>query len=228
MRILYVDDDEQMRTLIECILTKAGYESCAACDGLEALEKAASWDPDLIIMDVMMPNLNGFEACERLREGGVRTPIIFLSAKGDIVDKGVGFAAGADDYLVKPFSPEELVMRVQAHLRQYDRLSDMQAKTIREGGLLLDLRCFRAFVEGKEALLTPTEFRILAYLAQRKGEIVTREQLIKEVWGTEFVGETSSVTVFIRKIREKIEADPSRPQLIKTRRNVGYIFGMDG
>jgi two-component system response regulator VicR len=175
----------------------------------------------------MMPKMDGYHVCNTLRANGVRIPIIFLSAKGDIVDKGIGFSVGGDDYLVKPFSPEELLMRIQAHLRQYDRMASLQVSLIREGNLEIDVNRRKLLISGHEVILTPKEFQILAFLAQHKGQIVTREQLVLEVWGEEFIGETSSVAVFIRKIREKIEQDPSHPDLLRTVRNSGYIFGLE-
>jgi two-component system response regulator VicR len=175
----------------------------------------------------MMPKMDGFHVCAQLRDQGVRVPIIFLSAKGDIVDKGVGFSAGADDYLVKPFSPDELLMRIKAHLRQFERVSEMPLAPLCEGSIEIDPRRHRVSRNGREIAFTPKEFQILAYLAQHRLEIVTRQQLTREVWGEDFVGETSSIAVFIRKIREKIEDDPSHPSLLRTMRNVGYIFGLD-
>lgn len=227
MKILLADDEPSMQALIGQIVEDGGYAFCGALDGLKAMEVAQSEKPDLIILDVMMPGMDGFEVCRLLRGQGVAVPIIILSAKGEIVDKSIGFSAGADDYLVKPFSPEELLMRIRAHLRRENRSSALQLATLRIHDLEIDTARHRLFLKGAEVLLTPKETHILAYLAHHRGEIVTREQLIEEVWGEEFVGETSSVAVFIRKLREKIEEDPSHPALIKTVRNAGYIFADD-
>jgi two-component system response regulator VicR len=183
--------------------------------------------PDLIILDVMMPKMSGFHVCNQLREQGVRVPIIILSAKGDIVDKGVGFSAGADDYLVKPFDPDELLMHIQAHLRQFERVSEFTASSIHEDNIEIDLRRHRVLRDGREVPFTPKEFEVLSLLALHRGEIVTRAQLTHEIWGEHYDGEIASVAVFIRKIREKIEDDPSHPLLLRTLRNVGYIFGLD-
>jgi two-component system response regulator VicR len=224
MKILLADDEPSIQTLVRRIVEDGGYEFCLARDGEEVFGIVRSENPDLIILDVMMPRMSGFHVCNALREQGVLVPILILSAKGDIVDKSVGFSAGADDYLVKPFSPDELLLRIRAHLRQRDRLVTGQMQAITVGGLEIDIARHRVTLHGAEIVLTPKEFLILAYLARHHGEIVTREQLIQEVWGEEFIGETSSVAVFIRKLREKIEEDPSHPTHIKTVRNAGYIF----
>jgi two-component system response regulator VicR len=227
MKIMLADDEQSMQNLVRRIVEDGGYGFCSVEDGLAVFSMIEDEAPDLLILDVMMPGMDGFRVCAALRQSGVLIPIIILSAKGDIVDKNVGFSSGADDYLVKPFTPEELLMRIQAHLRQHNRISTAQMQSIREGDLEIEPLRFRVFVGGEAVLFTPKEFQILLYLAQHRGEIVTREQLVKEVWGEDFVGETSSVAVFIRKIREKVEDDPSHPRLVRTVRNVGYIFGLE-
>ncbi|MDR1184361.1 MAG: response regulator transcription factor [Coriobacteriales bacterium] len=227
MRILFADDEPSMRKLVQRVLEDGDYEFCLAENGAEVFSLVATEHPDLIILDVMMPRMDGYHVCAQLREQGVRVPIIFLSAKGDIVDKGVGFSAGGDDYLVKPFSPDELLMRVKAHLRQFERVSESAASSIREGTIEIDLRRHRVLRNEREVPFTPKEFEILSYLAQHRSEIVTREQLTREIWGENYAGEIASVAVFIRKIREKIEEDPSHPLLLRTLRNIGYIFGLD-
>jgi two-component system response regulator VicR len=227
MKIALADDERSIQRLVQRIVEDSGYVFCSVEDGLAVFEMVEHESPDLIILDVMMPGMDGFHVCFELRKLGITVPIIILSAKGDIVDKRSGFDVGADDYLVKPFSPEELLMRIQAHLRQHDRVASLQKVSIQEGEIEIQPTRFKILRQGEEIPFTAKEFQILVFLAEHRGEIVTREQLIEEVWGEEFVGETSSVAVFIRKIREKIEEDPSHPQLIKTMRNVGYIFGMD-
>jgi two-component system response regulator VicR len=224
---MLADDEASMRRIVQLIVEDGGYEFCAANDGAEVLTVIENEHPDLLLLDVMMPRMDGFHVCSHLREQGLRIPIIFLSAKGDIVDKGVGFSAGGDDYLVKPFSPEELLMRIRAHLRQFERVFEQTMQSIHEGSLEIDLRRHRVLRDGKNVPFTPKEFQVLAYLAQHKNEIVTREELTREVWGDDFTGEVSSIAVFIRKIREKIEDDPSHPRLLRTTRSVGYLFGLE-
>ncbi len=227
MLIMLADDEPSIHSVVKRILDDAGYELCVAYDGVEAISVWERDKPDLIILDVMMPRLDGFQVCKALRDKGCMTPILFLSAKGDLVDKGVGFTSGGDDYLVKPFSPEELLMRIKAHLRQHDRFTQREQQVMQVGTLQINTRRRQVTNDGNEIMLTPKEYEILEFLAQCKGEIVTREQLIRKVWGDEFVGETSSVSVFMRRIREKIETDPSHPVLLKTVRNVGYMMGSE-
>jgi two-component system response regulator VicR len=222
---MLVDDEENMRFLIERIMINDGYDFCFASDGLEAFEVYKQEEPDLVILDVMMPKLNGYEVCQRLRASGVTVPIIFLSAKGDIVDKGAGFGVGGDDYLVKPFSPKELSLRVDARLKQHTRAVVQQKGLIDVFGIEFDPKRHRVDISGKLVELTPKEFKILHLLASHPGEVFTREQIIDEVWGNEYVGETTSIAVFVRKIREKIEEDPAHPRYLQTVWHLGYRFG---
>ncbi len=230
MKIMLADDEESIRILVEHIVTEDGYEFCYAADGVEALNVIKQERPDLLILDVMMPKLNGFDVCAKLREQGRRVPIIILSAKGDIVDKSVGFKAGADDYLVKPFSSLELSLRIEALLRRKSRKSkSTQLSEVADSYKIDDLEIYFKRMEvklaGKTLDLTPKEYKILAYLASEPGEVFSREQLITYVWGEDFVGESTSIAVFIRKIREKIEADPSKPKYLQTVWGVGYKLG---
>lgn len=227
---MLADDEESIRILVEHIVTEDGYEFCYAADGVEALNVIKQERPDLLILDVMMPKLNGFDVCAKLREQGRRVPIIILSAKGDIVDKSVGFKAGADDYLVKPFSSLELSLRIEALLRRKSRKSkSTQLSEVADSYKIDDLEIYFKRMEvklaGKTLDLTPKEYKILAYLASEPGEVFSREQLITYVWGEDFVGESTSIAVFIRKIREKIEADPSKPKYLQTVWGVGYKLG---
>lgn len=225
MKILLVDDEPSIERALRTLVEDAGYEFVYAEDGYQALRVVEAEKPDLIVMDVMMPRLDGFAACRELRVRGVTAPIIFLSAKGDIVDKGVGFAAGGDDYMVKPFDPRELLMHIEAHLRR----ASMGAAPVVEpgevlqvGSLVLDTGRFRLTKGGEHIPLTPKEFKILFALASRPGIVLSREQLVEEAWGKEFVGETSSITVFIKKLRNKIEDDPAEPRIIQTVWGIGY------
>lgn len=227
MKVMLADDEQGIHTLVEHIVRKDGYEFCCAFDGEQALDVFEKEHPDLVVLDIMMPNLNGFEVCARLREQSINVPIIFLTAKGDIVDKSVGFNAGADDYLVKPFTPQELSLRIAALMRRYtpERKKGYTADYIKYEDIEIDVKRRRVTVRGNVVELTPKEFHVLFMLASNPGVVFTRDQLIHDVWGPEYVGETSSITVFIRRIREKIEKDPSNPKYLQTVWHVGYRFG---
>ncbi|WP_019851452.1 MULTISPECIES: response regulator transcription factor [Desulfitobacterium] len=230
MKIMLADDEESILIVVEHIVTEDGYDFCYASDGVEALAVFEAEKPDLVILDVMMPKLNGFDVCAQLRKKGSNVPIIILSAKGDIVDKSVGFKAGADDYLVKPFSSLELSLRIEALLRRRDHQVGSSSaaekkESIKLGDLEIFFKRYEARLKGKRVELTPKEFKILAYMAGHPGEVFTREQLLAYVWGEDYVGELTSIAVFIRKIREKIEDDPSKPKYLQTVWGVGYKFG---
>lgn len=228
MTILVADDEESMRTLVNRVLMDGGYDVCLARDGVAALELYEEVRPDLVILDVMMPKKNGFEVCAALRGRGETVPIIILTAKGDIVDKSVGFTAGADDYLVKPVLPKELLLRVEALLRRRGYEATQQAHmmpTIVEyPGLTIDVQSRQVIVRGKPVNLTPKEFHVLHMLALHPGKVFTKDKIIEDVWGPEYVGGSSSITVLIRRIRTKIEEDPSDPQYLQTVWHVGYCF----
>ena len=224
MKVMIVDDEASMRLLVQRIVREGGYEFCSASDGSEALEVFEREQPDIVILDVMMPKLNGFQVCEELRARGALLPIVFLSAKGDIVDKSIGFKAGGDEYLVKPFSPRELIIRIDAQLRQHERVVSFNNETLEAGDLKLDMRRYRVSLAGRPIDLTPREFQLLALFASHPNEVFTKEQLIEQVWGEEYTGTTTSIAVFIRRIREKIEKDPSKPEIIQTVWYIGYRF----
>ena len=229
MKILLVDDEDSMRKLVCSMVTDAGYDFAYAGDGRSAIAVAQNERPDLIIMDVMLPVLDGFSSCREIRNRGIKVPIIFLSAKGDIVDKGVGFQAGGDDYMTKPFDPRELMMHIEAHLRraQMTARPALQDKVIELGRFVLDSAQFRVTKDAQHIPLTPKEFRIFFELASNPGVVLSREQLVEAAWGREFVGETSSITVFVKKLREKVEDNPSDPQVIQTVWGVGYRLNPD-
>ena len=226
MKIMLADDEPRMHTLVARIANDAGYDFVGAEDGARALNVYEREKPDLVILDVMMPGLDGFQVCRRLREQGATEPVIFLSAKGDIVDKGVGFDAGGDDYLVKPFGSDELAMRIGAHLRRQQRTAAARpADVVEYEGLRIDLHKRKVTKRGEPVSLTPKEFDILAILASDAGSIFTREQLTLAVWGEEYAGETLGVAVYIRRIREKLEDVPSKPVYVQTVWREGYRFG---
>lgn len=230
MKIMLADDEESIRIVVEHIVTEEGHDFCYASDGMEAMAVFEAEQPDLVILDVMMPKLNGFDVCAQLRKNDSNVPIIVLSAKGDIVDKSVGFKAGADDYLVKPFSSLELSLRIEALLRRRDHQGGgsgaaEKKETVKIGDLEIFFNRYEARRRGKRLDLTPKEFKILAYMANQPGEVFTREQLLTYVWGEDFIGELTSIAVFIRKIREKIEDEPSKPKYLQTVWGIGYRFG---
>lgn len=228
-KIMLIDDDESLQILIEQIVSRDGYEFCCASNGEEGLAMLRAERPDFLILDVMLPDINGFEICERIREEGRKVPILFLSAKGDIVDKSIGFKAGADDYLVKPFQAEELLLRIKAHLRRRRRSEDNDSSNVEKkrdfyqvGDLEIHFGKYEVLLGGEPVYLSSREFEVLELLASEPGSVFTRDQILSHVWGDKDVADPNSVTVFVRKIREKIEADPSKPQYLITVWRVGY------
>ena len=225
MKILLADDEVSIQKLISGLLEDEGHECVCVEDGADALEAFENGSFDLVILDVMMPRMDGFATCRELRTRGVTVPVIFLSAKGDIVDKGIGFAAGGDDYMTKPFDPRELLMHIEAHLRRAHMdvaPAKPEPKTLILGRFVIDTAKHQVTKEGISIKLTPKEFKILLALARMPDTVLSKEQLIEDAWGAEFVGETQSITVFIKKLRNKIEDDPSDPRIIETVWGIGY------
>lgn len=226
---MLVDDDDNVRKVVELLMQKEGYGFCYAANGEQALKMFAQENPDIIILDVMLPEIDGFEVCRKIREKST-VPIILLSAKGDIVDKSVGFNMGADDYITKPFSPVELALRIKAIFRRAAMREEMENSQdkdiIKVKDLVINGKGFEVTVRGKKAELTPKEFELLWFMAKHPGQVFTREQLFDNLWEEDekFIEHTSTITVLIRKIREKIEEDPSRPEYILTVWGVGYKF----
>lgn len=225
-RVLVVDDEESVRTTVRMLLENEGHEPLMAASGAEGLAIFREQRPDLVILDVMMRNMDGFEVCEAIRAEDEFVPILFLSARGDIVDKGVGFKMGGDDYLVKPFLPQELAYRIRALLRRNSlQKTESMPTSLRYRDLCIDVKRRRVTVAGKFADLTPKEFDVLLILASSPGEVFTSKRLINEAWGPEFVEGTTSLAVIVRRIREKIEDDPSSPKYLQTVWRVGYRLG---
>lgn len=225
MKILLADDEVSIQKLISGLLEDEGHECVCVEDGTDALEAFENGSFDLVILDVMMPRMDGFATCRELRTRGVTAPVIFLSAKGDIVDKGIGFAAGGDDYMTKPFDPRELLMHIEAHLRRAHMdaaPAKPEPKTLVLGRFVIDAAKHQVTKDGTPIKLTPKEFKILLALARTPDTVLSKEQLIEDAWGAEFVGETQSITVFIKKLRNKIEDDPSDPRIIETVWGIGY------
>ncbi|AGA68526.1 response regulator with CheY-like receiver domain and winged-helix DNA-binding domain [Desulfitobacterium dichloroeliminans LMG P-21439] len=227
-KILLVDDEESIYKVVEQVLRRDACELIYADNGEVALECFQSENPDLIILDVMLPLIDGYEVCKTIRETS-RVPILMLSAKGEIIDKSVGFNLGADDYLVKPFSPVELGLRIKALLRRTFDKEQVPPnvrlnKEICHGDLVIKCESHEVFVRGKPIYLTPKEFELLSFMAEHPAHVFTREQLFAHLWEDEYASDTSTITVFIRKLREKIECDPSKPQYIQTVWGIGYKY----
>ena len=227
-KVLLIDDEESLHIAIEKLMRQHGYAFAGAHDAEEGLALLAGEKPDLLLLDVMLPGVNGFDLCTRIRAEGRRIPIIFLSAKNDIVDKSIGFRAGGDDYVTKPFDPTELMLRIEANIRRHKDTMDFAKCRSRDGVAKigeLEIRFseYRAFVKGKPVQLTTKEFEILAFLAANPGKVFTRGQIQEYIWGEgEVDAKSNSITVFIRKIREKIEDNPSEPKYLLTVQRVGY------
>ncbi len=226
---MLIDDDESMRVLIEQIARRGGYEFCCAGNGEEGLAMLRAERPDFLILDVMLPDINGFEICEIIRGEGRKVPIMFLTAKGDIVDKTIGFKAGADDYLVKPFQPEELLLRLNAHLRrrkcEHDRdraTRERRSDVFSVGDLEIHLGKYDVRLRGKSVALSSREIELLEVLASDAGSVFTRDQILEALWGSKEAADPNSITVMVRKIREKIEDDPSKPCYLNTVWRIGY------
>ena len=222
--VLVVDDEPTIAEVVARYLERAGYRTRVASDGVQAIEAAASSRPDLVVLDLMLPGVDGLEVMRRLRDHNrERIAVILLTAKGEEADRIIGLRLGADDYVVKPFSPAELVARVDAVLRRVDT-SPGQAAPIELSDLTIDPGARRVFVRGEEVALTQREFEVLLFLARHPGQVFSRNQLMDAVWQYSFYTDTSTVTVHIRRLRAKIEPDPSEPRHIQTVWGVGYRF----
>ncbi len=239
-KILVVDDEPVLVETIAYNLAQAGFQVATALDGSSGLEAARRERPDLIILDIMLPGMDGLEVCRQLRRerSTATTPIMMLTAKGDEIDKVVGLEVGADDYVTKPFGRRELLARVRALLRrmEYDQGRDGQRTRDAEsppahashelvaGPLRIDLAGRRVNCRGKALDLQPKQFDLLIYLVRNRGTVLTRDQILHHVWGYDYTGDTRTVDVHIRWLREKLEEDPANPRLIQTVRSVGYCF----
>jgi DNA-binding response OmpR family regulator len=239
-KILVVDDEAVLQETIAYNLEQAGYQVIAAADGASALEAAHREKPDLIILDLMLPVIDGLEVCRRLRREDDTSDILILmlTAKSEEIDKVVGLEVGADDYVTKPFSKHELLARVKALLRRLVKVSATneeyaakeqeetvrRPRTLEAGPIKMDLDGRRVYRDDLEMELQPKQFELLRYLMQNRGTVLTRDQLLQNVWGYDYVGDTRTVDVHVRWLREKLEEDPASPRLIQTVRGVGYCF----
>ena len=225
-KILIVEDEEAIADLEKDYLELSGFKVEVANDGQSGISKALKGNYDLFILDLMLPGVDGFDICRQIREEK-NTPIIMVSAKKDDIDKIRGLGLGADDYMTKPFSPSELVARVKAHLARYDRLTGSAAqknKVIEIRGLKIDTTARRVWINEEEKTFTTKEFDLLTFLASHPNHVYTMEELFREIWDMESIGDIATVTVHIKKIREKVEMDTSNPQYIETIWGVGYRF----
>ncbi|MGV9875537.1 response regulator transcription factor [Streptomyces cellulosae] len=223
-RVLVVDDDPTVAEIVTGYLDRAGYVVDRAGDGPDALARAAAHRPDLVVLDLMLPGMDGLEVCRRMRGQGP-VPVIMLTARGDEDDRILGLEVGADDYVTKPFSPRELVLRVGSVLRRARPVADASVRTdvLGAAGLVVDPGARKAVKHGVELALTVREFDLLSFFLAHPGRAFTREELMRDVWGWDF-GDLSTVTVHVRRLRGKVEDDPARPRLIRTVWGVGYRF----
>ena len=225
-KILIVEDEEAIADLEKDYLELSDFEVTIENTGDKGLETALSANFDLVILDLMLPGMDGFEVCKRIREEK-NIPIIMVSAKKDDIDKIRGLGLGADDYMTKPFSPSELVARVKAHMARYDRLVGSNQKVndvIEIRGLKIDKTARRVYVDGEERVFTTKEFDLLTFLAENPNHVYSKDELFREIWDMDSIGDIATVTVHIKKIREKIEFDTAKPQYIETIWGIGYRF----
>lgn len=225
-RILIIEDEESIAELERDYLSISGYDVEVENNGETGMQRALNEEFDLFILDLMLPGKDGFEICKHIREKK-NTPVLMVSARKDDIDKIRGLGLGADDYITKPFSPSELVARVKAHLSRYERLIGSSAQTneiVEIRGLRIDKTARRVWINNEEKAFTTKEFDLLTFLAENPNRVFTKEELFKEIWEMESVGDIATVTVHIKKIREKIELDTSNPQYIETIWGVGYRF----
>ncbi len=225
-KVLIVEDEDAIAEIERDYLELSGFDVTLASDGKEGLDIALKEDFDIIILDIMLPEMDGFDICKEIRKEK-DIPIIMVSAKKEDIDKIRGLGIGADDYMTKPFSPSELVARVKAHLARYERLltnNKPENEIIEIRGIKIDKTARRVFVNGEEKSFTTKEFDLLTFLAEHPNHVYTKEELFREIWDMDSIGDIATVTVHIKKIREKIEADTSNPQYIETIWGVGYRF----
>ena len=224
-KVLIVDDEPNIREVVGLYLRRDGHDVVSAADGEEALEVFRESEPDLVVLDLMLPKISGLEVCRRMRANR-RVPLIMLTARGEEEERIVGLSLGADDYVVKPFSPRELAARVAAVLRRVEEASGGgDQRVLSFDGLRIDPNTREVLVLGEPVTLTAREFDFLYRLASSPGRVYTRDQLMESVWGYTFSADTSTVTVHVRRLREKVEPDPARPRYLQTVWGVGYKFG---
>lgn len=225
-KILIIEDEKAISDIIKFNLVKEGFDVETAYDGQDGLQKALELNPQLILLDVMLPLMDGFEVCKHIREVSM-VPILMLTAKEEEVDKVLGLELGADDYITKPFGMRELIARIKANIRRVDSkgaFKDEPENLENFGNLTVDMNRYEVRKDGQVLDLTLREFELLKYLAERENKVFSREQLLEEVWGYEYYGDIRTVDVTVRRLREKLENDSSEPKYIMTKRGVGYYF----
>lgn len=221
MKILVVDDDPHIAELISLYLNKEGYETKEVGGGRKALEAFAEYGPQLVMLDIMLPEMDGYQVCSEIRKTS-SVPVIMLTARGETFDKVLGLELGADDYIVKPFEPKEMLARVKAVLRRYDKKEPADANKVEFPNLIINQNTYIVTYHGKDLEFPPKEFEVLMFLAQNPNQVFTREQLLDKVWGYDFLGDTRTVDVHIKRIREKMTEDD--PWSVKTVWGIGYKF----
>ena len=230
-KILVVEDERNIVDILTFNLAREGYETLEAMDGAAGLRLALEQDPDLILLDLMLPKMDGFQVCRTLREQGRATPIIMLTAREEETDKVLGLELGADDYITKPFSMRELLARVKSNIRRTEMLANTapqsSANRLELGRIQVDLDAMLVYKDGEALDLTQREYELVKTLASSRGQAVSRESLMEQVWNYEgYVGDVRAVDVAVRRLREKLEDDPADPRFIVTRRGLGYAFGV--
>lgn len=224
-KILIIEDEQDISRIVRDYLNKNQYDAAVAATGQDGLQMMDMLQPDYIILDIMLPDMDGIEVCREIRRRN-NIPILILSARGSDTDKVLGLGFGADDYMTKPFSLSELLARINAHFRRYDSLTSERDEThlLRLSNLMIDKKAYKVTLSGDEVSLSAKEFELLYYLASHKNQVFSKSQLLDAVWGYDAYGDENTVTVYIRRLREKIEATPSEPVVLKTVWGVGYKF----
>ncbi|MBY0202185.1 response regulator transcription factor [Paenibacillus cucumis (ex Kampfer et al. 2016)] len=227
-KVLIIEDENDISRILRDYLIKNGYEAAVAATGEDGLQIMELLQPDYIILDIMLPDQDGIDVCREIRRRN-NIPILILSARGSDTDKVLGLGFGADDYMSKPFSLSELLARINAHFRRYDSLNTVQdhSHLLRFANLEIDKKAYKVTVNGNEVSLSAKEFQLLYYLASNKNQVFSKSQLLDAIWGFDAYGDENTVTVYIRRLREKIEHDASHPTLLKTVWGVGYKFNHD-
>lgn len=229
-RILIVEDEKNIIDILSFNLSREGYDTMEALDGKTGLQLALEQDPDLILLDLMLPEMNGFDVCRSLREQGRTTPVIMLTAREEETDKVMGLELGADDYITKPFSMRELLARVKANIRRSDMIPAAMPETKSSGRLdlgriVVDTELMVVYKDGKTLELSQREYELIKFLASQPGKVFSREALMEHVWNYDgYVGDVRAVDVAVRRLREKLEDDPASPEFLVTRRGLGYLF----